>query len=136
MPLSKHGCSAAPGARHALVTLRATRARVQACAHVPDLAALAAAQVVDETDRLLRQSYQNWLPHVVAAAARPQPAAGLPAAAAAVCSGAPPYPPVQAAGMCNTLTLSWRAAAAGGRLGNLVGLGQVACAHAVCNARP
>lgn len=31
--------------------------------------------VVDETDRLLRQSYQDWLPHVLAAL----PAADAPA---------------------------------------------------------
>ena len=28
-------------------------------------------QVVDEADRLLRQSYHNWLPHVMAAIAAP-----------------------------------------------------------------
>ena len=44
--------------------------------------ALVRLQVVDETDRLLRQSYQNWLPHVVEACMRPQAAAvGDPRAA-------------------------------------------------------
>ena len=44
--------------------------------------ALIRLQVVDETDRLLRQSYQNWLPLVVEACARPQAASvGDPCAA-------------------------------------------------------
>ncbi|KAK9821304.1 hypothetical protein WJX81_005661 [Elliptochloris bilobata] len=34
--------------------------------------------VVDEMDRLLRQSYQNWLPHVVEATTRPQAASADP----------------------------------------------------------
>lgn len=31
----------------------------------------AAAQVIDEMDRLMRQAYQDWLPFVTAAASRP-----------------------------------------------------------------
>ena len=47
-------------------------------------------QVVDETDRLLRQSYQNWLPHVVGACTRPPAACvGDTSAAATAQRGQP-----------------------------------------------
>ncbi len=86
-------CMAASLARHTgslrSVQPRPASRRARRCATSPRSLV---AQVVDETDRLLRQSYQNWLPHVVAAAARVPPAAGLPAAAAAACSGALPVP--------------------------------------------
>lgn len=42
--------------------------------------------MVDETDRLLRQSYQNWLPHVVEATARAPPSSAGPSAPAGACA--------------------------------------------------
>ena len=45
-------------------------------------------QVVDETDRLLRQSYQNWLPHVVEATARAPPGSADPSAGRVGLAGA------------------------------------------------
>ncbi len=89
------------------------------------------AQVVDETDRLLRQSYQNWLPHVVAAAARAPTAAGLPAAAAAACNGAPHAACAARRDVHLPFFYPGRNAAMGSQLGSLVGT-KAGCTCACC----
>ena len=55
--------------------------------HCRKLATCACTQVIDEADRLLRQSYQDWLPFVVAATAIP-PELGRSSAHARAYSGA------------------------------------------------